>query len=91
MKFNVIAAVSTINHKYFDAINIVSSLDYISSESSHIIGVERSDCKLPRHLSSLAFLIDEGRSFVEFVVTLAAHVKTHGSTTRYKWTLPSAI
>ena len=64
----------------------------ISSASSHIIGVGlRSDCKWPRHLSSLVFLIDDGRSFVEFVVTLAARVKTHGSTTRYKWTLPSAI
>lgn len=66
----------------------------ISSASSHIIGVSlrlRSDCKWPRHLSSLVFLIDDGRSFVEFVVTLAARVKTHGSTTRYKWTLPSAI
>lgn len=39
----------------------------------------------------VSVLIDDGRSFVEFVVTLAARVKTHGSTTRYKWTLPSAI
>lgn len=88
MKFDIIAVVST-SHKYFDAINIVSSLDCISSESSHIIGVERGDCKLPRYLSSLAFLIDDGRSF-EIVVTLAALVKTH-STTRYKWTHPSAV
>lgn len=43
-----------------------------------------SDCKLPRHLGSLVFLIDDGRSFVEFVVTLAAHVKIHGTTVRYK-------
>lgn len=48
----------------------------ISSASSHIIGVGlRSDCKWPRHLSSLVFLIDDGRSFVEFVVTLVARVK----------------